>query len=101
MVALEMAGTLEACTTLPRTLDIRALRDVHMPGEPERDAMRSVATDATSRGRHHIVGAIEDGRRWYADTPNACSGGPSSVPSSQASYAGNLARTRRPTRQTP
>ena len=101
MVALEMAGTLDACTTPPRTLDIQALRDVHMPGEPERDAMRSVAADATSRGRHDIVEAIEDGLRRYADTPNARSGGPSSVPSAQVSYARNPARTRRPTRQTP
>jgi hypothetical protein len=101
MVALEMAGTLEACTTLPRTRDIRALRDVHMPGEPERDATRSVAADATSRGRHNIFEAIEDGLRRYADTPNARNGGPSCVPSSQVRYARNPARTRRPTRQTP
>jgi hypothetical protein len=83
MVALEMAGTLDRCTTLPRTLDIQALRDVPMWGEPERDAMRSVAADAAGRGRHDIVEAIEDGLRRYADPPDGRGSGPPSVPFSQ------------------
>jgi hypothetical protein len=83
MVALEMAGTLDRCTTLPRTLDIQALRDVPMWGESERDAMRSVAADAIGRGRHDIVEAIEDGLRRYADPPDGRGSGPSSVPFSQ------------------
>ena len=96
MAALEMADSLDRCTTLPRMLDIQALRDVHMPGEPERDAMRSVATDATSRGRHDIAEAIEDGLRRYADTVNAGSAG-SSVSGSQVSGARNPAWAHRPT----
>jgi hypothetical protein len=79
MVSLEMAGSLGRCETLPRALDIQALRDVPMPGEPERDAMRSVAADATSRGRHDIVDAIEDGLRRYADAPDGSGGARSSL----------------------
>lgn len=80
MVNLEMAGSLGRCATLPRTLDIQALRDVRMPEEQNRDAMRSVAADATRWGRHDIVEAIEDGLRRYADTPDGRSGDPSSGP---------------------
>jgi hypothetical protein len=76
MVTLELAGGLGRCATLPRTLDIQALRDVCMPGEPERDAMRSVAADARSRGRHDIADSIEDGLRRYADSPDDRSGLP-------------------------
>jgi hypothetical protein len=80
MVSLEMAGSLGRCATLPRTLDIQALRHVPMPGGPERDAMRSVAADATLGGRHDIVDAIEDGLRRYADTPEGRGGASSSLP---------------------
>ncbi len=87
MVALELAGSLGRCATLPRALDIQALRDVRMWGEPERDAMGSVAADARSQGRRDIADAIEDGLRRHDDPPPA--GGLGGSPP-QASGAGGL-----------
>jgi hypothetical protein len=79
MATIEMAGALRRCATLPSTLDLQALREVDMPGEAERDAMRSVAVDAVSVGRLDIVDAIEDGLRRYADPDDGCGGLLSSV----------------------
>jgi len=67
MVTLKMAGSLDRCATLPRTLDLQALREVFMWGESEREAMREVAEDAVTRKWHKIAEAIADGLRRYAD----------------------------------
>jgi hypothetical protein len=80
MVALELAGVLGRCTTLPCTLDVQALRDVPMPGGPEQDAMRSMAADARSRGRHDIADSIEHGLGRYARSPDERSDGLSPGP---------------------
>jgi hypothetical protein len=75
MVALELAGVLGQCTTLPRTLDVHALRDVAMPGEPERDAMHTMAAEARNLGRHDIADAIEHGLSRYTRRSEEHSGG--------------------------
>jgi hypothetical protein len=79
MAALEMAGSLGQCATVPRTLNMQALREIRMYGESEREAIHEVAADATSRGRLDIAEAIADGLRRHADTQD----GPSAVQSSQ------------------
>jgi hypothetical protein len=78
MASLEVAGRLSQCTTLPQTLDLQALRVVEL-GEPERDLMREVAGDASSRGRDDIVDAIEDNLSRYAGSADG-PGGQHSVP---------------------
>jgi hypothetical protein len=76
MVALELAGALGRCTTLPAWLDLDRLRTVPMYSEDCRDAMRSVVVDARNRGRHDIADAAEDGLRRYPSSGNGWPLGP-------------------------
>jgi hypothetical protein len=63
MIALELAGALGRCTTLPCSLDLDLVRHVPMPSQDCRDAMLSVATDARHRGRHDLANAAEESVR--------------------------------------
>ncbi len=59
MAALELAGALRHCRTLPPVLDLRQLRTVPIESEDARVSMREVALDARARGRHDIADAAE------------------------------------------
>jgi hypothetical protein len=66
MAALELAGALERCRTLPNTLDLERLRSVPMWSADSRDAMRSMVLDARRRGRPEIAEAAEQALRRYS-----------------------------------
>ncbi|MDQ3934519.1 MAG: hypothetical protein M3340_07795 [Actinomycetota bacterium] len=65
MAALDLAGCLDRCSTLPPSLDLDALAEVELWSEEERDALASLAVDARTRRRHDVVAAIEAAlQRW-------------------------------------
>lgn len=70
MVALELAGALGRCNTLPATLNLEMLSTVPMGSADSRDAMRSVVRDARNRGRHRIAEAAEEGLRRFPTSEN-------------------------------
>jgi hypothetical protein len=57
MAALELAGALKLCGTLPAVLDLDRLRSVPMWSADSRESMRSVVLDARRRGRPDIAEA--------------------------------------------
>ncbi|WP_380282314.1 hypothetical protein [Kitasatospora purpeofusca] len=57
MVALELAGVLGRCGTLPRVLDLDRLRHVPMGSADARDAMREAGRDAGALGRPDLAEA--------------------------------------------
>ncbi|MFE7558414.1 hypothetical protein [Kitasatospora sp. NPDC057500] len=57
MVALELAGVLRRCGTLPGVLDLERLRTVPMSTADARDAMRETGRDAGARGRADLAEA--------------------------------------------
>ncbi|MFF2351110.1 hypothetical protein ACFVVL_15165 [Kitasatospora sp. NPDC058115] len=57
MVALELAGVLPRCGTLPAVLDPDRLRSVPMGTADARDAMRETGADAAARGRPDLAEA--------------------------------------------
>ncbi|MER7707107.1 hypothetical protein ABTX81_29940 [Kitasatospora sp. NPDC097605] len=63
MAALELAGALRRCRTLPRVLDLHRLRTVPVESEDARVSMRELAQDARQRGRHDIADAAEHALR--------------------------------------
>lgn len=66
MVALELAGALKMCRTLPGVLDLDRLRSVPIRSADSRDAMRSMVLDARRRGRPDIAEAAEQALRRHA-----------------------------------
>ena len=67
MVALELAGCLDRCATLPHALDLDALRDVELSGEGQLNQMRAIRVDAARLGRPEIAAAIDAVVHRYAD----------------------------------
>ncbi|MGO4612687.1 hypothetical protein AB4305_11600 [Nocardia sp. 2YAB30] len=63
MIALELAGCLDRCQTLPNHLDLDLLRGVSMGSADAADAMRSIARDARIRRRLDIADAAEEALR--------------------------------------
>ncbi|MFE6869228.1 hypothetical protein ACFVFS_22045 [Kitasatospora sp. NPDC057692] len=59
MVALESAGVLGRCGTLPRVLDLDRLRHAPMDSADARDAMREAGRDAACLGRPDLAAAAE------------------------------------------
>jgi len=68
MVALELAGVLRLCRTLPPELDLDLLREPVAHTDDSADAMRSIAAEARARGRVDIAEAAEAGLRRHTST---------------------------------
>ncbi|WP_344334007.1 hypothetical protein [Kitasatospora putterlickiae] len=71
MVALELAGVLPRCATLPGVLDLERLRTVPMGSADARDAMREVGLDAGARGRPDLAEAAALAADRYGPVPPA------------------------------
>ncbi len=69
MVALELAGVLRRCGTLPDVLDLDVLRNVPMGSADNRDAMREVGLDAGARGRPDLAEAAALAANRYGPVP--------------------------------
>lgn len=63
IIALELAGCLDRCRTLPNHLDLDLLRGVSMGSADAKDAMQSIVRDARTRGRLDIAEAAEEALR--------------------------------------
>ncbi|MEU1287746.1 hypothetical protein [Kitasatospora sp. NPDC005856] len=66
MAAFDMAGALQHCRTLPGVLDLDRLRTAPLRSDGAMESMRSLAEDATARGRHDIAEAAEHAHRSAA-----------------------------------
>ncbi|MFJ3788369.1 hypothetical protein [Kitasatospora sp. NPDC090091] len=69
MIALELAGVLRRCRTLPDVLDLDRLRNVPMGSADHRDAMREMGLDAGARGRPDLAAAAELAANRYGQVP--------------------------------
>ncbi|WP_052509047.1 hypothetical protein [Kitasatospora griseola] len=66
MAAFDMAGSLRHCRTLPTVLDLDRLRTAPLRSEGAMESMRSLAEDATARGRRDIAEAADHAHRSAA-----------------------------------
>lgn len=59
MIALEMAGALSRCATLPPVLDLEQVRRTRLWGWPQCDSWRELADHSERFDRHDIAAAID------------------------------------------